>query len=193
MGSMLIFAWRFFIIASRVFAIVLFTSRFGYWMIPIAIAHWGIMTVWIMHQGTNFCSQTSVSSSSRRGAQHNSHDKPCQEYLFNMIIGIVYLICFIPVKDEPNRWKYIFFYTITFTENFVFTLSWFYSLNYNLISHSLLRHHHHLHQQLPWFAYPSLVFVFGSFFLGIFFQILYYRYFHPNGKPLLVNRAARCC
>jgi hypothetical protein len=29
--------------------------------------------------------------------------------------------------------------------------------------------------------------------LGLFFQLLYYRYFHPNGKPLLVNRAAKCC
>lgn len=215
-SAFLIFLWRLFMLSSRAVAIALFVSHFQYWIIPIGIAHWGVMTVWVMHQGTNFCSQRSSASVTSSNASNsrlqrrcqvetdieeedydNQKDKSCQEYFLNMVIGILYLFCYIPVKDEPSRWKYTFFYVITFCENTVFTLSWFYSLRHLSI------HHHHLygHQKetipslpsLPWFALPALVFVFGCFFLGLFFQLLYYRYFHPNGKPLLVNRAAKCC
>ena len=215
-SGVLIFLWRFFMVSSRAAAVVLFTTQFGCWIIPIAIAHWGVMTVWVMHQGTNFCSQISTSSSVSSSNASNSRlqrrchvdeddeegddydnqgDKPCQEYFLNMIIGILYLFCYIPVKDEPSRWKYTFFYVITFCENTIFTLSWFYSLRHLKMRHHL--QHESMsslsHPSLPWFTLPALVFVFGSFFLGIFFQLLYYRYFHPNGKPLLVNRAAKCC
>lgn len=164
-GTILQFMWRFLTIGSRVGSIVLFVSSFGSWIIPISIGHWGLMTVWIMHQGTSYCDDIRTGES-----------RPCQEYLVNMMIGAVYLICFIPVRDEPTRYKYTAFYVIAFAENTILSLSWYFSLPDKL-----------------WYQIPALVWVFGSFGLGLFFMLLYYQYYHPNGKPLRVNRAATCC
>lgn len=164
-GTILQFMWRFLTIGSRVAAITLFTSRFGFWIVPVAIGHWGVMTVWIMHQGTNMCDDPK-----------SGRCRPCREYMLDMMIGAIYLICLIPVRDEPTRYKYTAFYAITFAQNTVFTLCWYFAL----------------HEQV-WYADPALVWVFGSFGLGIFFMLLYYRYFHPNGKLLRVNGTATCC
>ena len=91
MGTLLQFAWRFLTISSRSVAIALFASAYGLWLVPVAIGHWGVMTVWVMHQGTRFCD-------TERG-----EPKQCQEYLLNMVIGAIYLLCFLNVKDEPTR------------------------------------------------------------------------------------------
>lgn len=165
MGTILQFMWHALMIGSRVGAIVLFTSRYGFWIVPVAIGHWGIMSVWIMHQGTNFCDDPLTGTC-----------RPCQEYMLDMMIGAIYLICLIPVKDEATRYKYTAFYSITFSENALLALSWYVCL----------------HEQV-WYQVPALVWVFGSFGLGLFFMLLYYRYFHPNGKLLRVNRTASCC
>ena len=164
-GTILQFMWRFLTIGSRIAAVVLFTSRFGCWIVPVAVGHWGVMSVWIMHQGTRFCDDPAT-----------GEPRVCREYLLDMAIAASYLLCFLPVKDEPTRYKYTAFYAITFAENTVLTLSWYFGLSDPL-----------------WFQVPALVWVFGSFGLGLFFMLLYYRYFHPNGKLLRVNRTASCC
>ena len=164
-GTVLQFMWRCCTIGSRVAAVTLFASRFGFWLVPVAIGHWGVMTVWIMHQGTRVCDEG-----------QSGDGRACREYMFDMIIGAIYLICFLPMGHAPTRYKYTAFYAIAFSENTLFTLSWYFCL----------------HDQ-PWYRLPALVWVFGSFGAGLFFMLLYYRYFHPNGKLLRVNRTASCC
>jgi len=122
---------------------------------------------------------------------HHQRETPCSDYFLNMIIGVIYLLCFIPVKDEPNRWKYSFYYSLNLIENAVFTLLWFYGLTSTSSSASMLSSK--VTQELPWFATQALLLVFGSFFLGLVLLLLYYRFLHPSGKPLLINRAAKCC
>uniref|UniRef100_T1JZ12 XK-related protein n=1 Tax=Tetranychus urticae TaxID=32264 RepID=T1JZ12_TETUR len=84
-GVILSFLWRLGTLTCRTMSIGLFISSFSYWILPIAIGHWGIMTIWVMHQGTHFC----------------RHEQ--SEYLFNMILGLLYLFEFLNIKDEPTR------------------------------------------------------------------------------------------
>lgn len=171
-GTVLQFFWRFCTIGSRAFAVALFASQFSYWLFPIAIGHWGVMTIWIMHQGTRFCDT------------EQGEPRPCFEYALNMILGAIYLVCFLNVKDEPTRFKYLSYYLIVFVENVAFVLLWFFHsqsattiTNLNAILYQL----------------PVLIAVIASFVIGISFMLVYYRFFHPNGRPLWINRAAKCC
>jgi hypothetical protein len=163
-GTILQFLWRVCTIGSRVLAVALFMSEYSYWLCPIGIGHWGVMTIWIMHQQTRFCDND-------RG-----DPRPCHEYLFNMIIGAIYLFCFLNVKDEPTRYKYLSYYTIAFAENISLILLWYIKSD-----------------PTKWYHTPALVTVISAFFAGILFMLIYYWFFHPNGRPLWINRAARCC
>lgn len=163
LGILLQWIWRSLTISTRLISIGLFVSVFNYWICPIAIGHWGVMTVWIMHQGTSFCS--------------NEH----AEYVFNAIIGLIYLITFINIKDEPTRLKYTSYYTIVLLENIALTSLWYIRIT------SFTPHHSHLAQLL---IYVGLI---CAFLCGIFFMMIYYRFAHPNGKLMWINKAARCC
>lgn len=168
-GMFLMFLWRFLTIGSRIVAIALFTCKFGYWIVPIAIGHWGFMTIWVLHQGTNFCDSSTT-----------GQPRPFREYLVNFLIGAIYLFCFIPVKhSEATRVKYSVFYAIALLQNSSMALTWYYC---NVTS-----------GQVVWFQLPALVWVHGAFVSGLFFMLLYYRYFHPSGRPLRVKQPARCC
>ncbi|OQR71258.1 XK-related protein 6-like [Tropilaelaps mercedesae] len=78
-------------VGSRIICIALFTSEYTFWLIPLCVGHWGVMSVWVMHQGTRFCDTDS------------GQPRQCEEYLFDMLIGAIYLVCFLNVKDEPTR------------------------------------------------------------------------------------------
>jgi hypothetical protein len=93
-----------------------------------------------------------------------------------MIIGAIYLFCFLNVKDEPTRYKYLSYYIIAFAENISLILLWYFK-----------------NDPTKWYHIPALVAVISAFAAGILFMLIYYWFFHPNGRPLWINRAARCC
>ncbi|KAH7972047.1 hypothetical protein HPB52_005818 [Rhipicephalus sanguineus] len=163
-GSALQFLWRLGTVASRAGALALFASQYKYWLLPACIGHWGVMTVWVMHQGTRFCDSDA------------GRPRPCREYLFNMLIGAIYLFCFLNVKDEPTRYKYSAYYVIAFLENTALIVLWYFRAD-----------------PVLWYRLPLLVGVIGSFAVGILFMLIYYRFFHPNGRLPLYNPIARCC
>ena len=177
MAIILQILWRFFTLTSRLVAIGLFISAYSYWILPIAIGHWGVMTIWIMHQGTSFCRSEQL------------------EYLFNMIIGTVYLFCLLNIKDEPTRYKYSAYYVIVFIENTLFIALWYMKVTSHSLS-SIIGVGSPSPMQSITVNHTALAIasgVFGSFFAGIVFMLLYYRFFHPNGRPLWANKAAKCC
>lgn len=163
-GVMVQFVWHCTNVCSRILAISLFVHQFSYWICPISIGHWGVMSIWVMHQGTHFFDD------------HHGKVRLCPEYLFNMLIGAIYLFVFINVKDEPTRYKYAAFYSITFAENILFSLLWMFSVDADL------------HFRLVFVGAVVVLFL-----LSMIFMQIYYWIFHPNGHPLLVNKAARCC
>lgn len=151
------FLWRLFTLSSRLVSIGLFVSAYSYWILPIAIGHWGVMTIWVMHQGTHFCQNEQF------------------EYLFDMVIGVIYLFCFLNIKDEPTRYKYTGYYLIKFTENCLFAFLWYFKVYHSPANSSTL---HFSNQH----AIAVVASVLSSFLIGILFMLIYYRYFHPNAK-----------
>lgn len=114
-ASLIQFVSKLLDISSRTVAIALFTVHFGYWLIPVAIAHWGIMTVWIMHQETEFCS-------SEKG-----RPRPCFEYLLNMTIGTVSLLSFLPVKGNNLKRNTLIYFSFIFLQNVTFSTIWYFN------------------------------------------------------------------
>lgn len=164
-GMLLQFLWHAGSTGSRVIAVALFISQFGAWLAPISIGHWGIMAVWIMHQGTAFMEEPTHLS----------------EYLYNMLVGAIYLVQFLNVKDEPTRYKYSWYYAIVGAENVTLAILW------------AVRVSESAELEFFWLRIPAIGAVVATFACGMIAMQLYYWCAHPNGRPLWVNKAARCC
>ncbi len=54
-GSVLQFLWHFSSITARVIALSLFAALFPMWIGPACLAHWLIMSVWVIFQNTTAC------------------------------------------------------------------------------------------------------------------------------------------
>lgn len=105
----MLFFWHLFFVASRVIVIVLLCIRFSWIGVGCVMAHWAVMTVWVVSLKTSFCEATAV----------------WQEYAYDMCVGACYVFCFINVKDEPTRCKYFVYYAITLGENFLALFFWY--------------------------------------------------------------------
>ncbi len=175
LGMLLQFLWHLGTTAARLLAVALFVSQFGAWLVPVTIGHWGVMTVWIMHQGSARAAGHGYSELAEAEAASLS------EYAFNMLVGAIYLVQFINVKDEPTRYKYAWYYGIVAAENAALAAAWALRLSESA--------------ELEFFPLrlPALAAVLAAFALGVTAMQLYYWCAHPSGRPLWANRAARCC
>lgn len=88
-------------------------------------------------------------------------------FLFCMVLGIVYIFTYIPVRDAPTRYKYSLYYLFCFLENIacvvVFISYASPDLTYNTWLFSIL---------------CSLTLV--LYFIGLSFMLIYYVCFHPR-------------
>ncbi|XP_041484934.1 XK-related protein 4-like [Lytechinus variegatus] len=92
------------------------------------------------------------------------HESKYDEIPFDAVIGIVHIFCFFNMKEGPTRYRAIIFYVIVFIENTVMFGFWYAETD----------------SQEERYGLPALVFVWGGFFVGIFFMLLYYYCFHPE-------------
>ena len=150
-AMVLIFLWRFVVIGCRVLAFALFTSQCKYWIFVVAACHWLVMICWISTQKMTFCNDE----------QKNTK---CLETLVDMVIAVLYIYCFLNVKEGQTRLRYVIYYTIIYVENLIMTL-----LLYIFA-----------HTGNSWYFKPALVCIIGGFILGISFHIIYYLKCHPN-------------
>ena len=88
----------------------------------------------------------------------------CEELLFCLTLGAIYIFSFFNAKEERTRYKYLMFYTFCFCENSAMILIWFFCANKSI-----------------WYYYPGIIGHYLAFFAGLFFMIIYYLYFHPTG------------
>ena len=91
----------------------------------------------------------------------------CLEFFFNMVIAAVHVFCFVNVIEGNTRLRYLLYYTIIFSENIGLTFGWY------IFAHT----------ESIWYLEAAISIIIGGFFLGLFFQILYYVFFHPNNYP----------
>ncbi|XP_077096048.1 XK-related protein 5b isoform X1 [Siphateles boraxobius] len=88
--------------------------------------------------------------------------------LFNFILGALHIFLFFNVKDGPSRYRMTGFYLLMLLENTFLLL---------LASDSL--------SGPSWDSMSIPVAVLCSFFIGVIFVVLYYRFLHPKSTEIL--------
>ena len=150
-GFFLQIIWRMCMVASRVVALVLFASYYTTWLFVAAAVHWFIMTGWLVCQQTQFCVDD-------YGTPHL-----CREYLFDSVIGFVYIFCFFNLREGMTRIRVIPYYVIMLAENTLFVVMWYpFRTLYGDIETA------------------ALGIVWGGFGIGILCMISYYYFYHPS-------------
>lgn len=88
-------------------------------------------------------------------------------FFFCLILGIVYIFTYIPVRDAPTRYKYTLYYFFCFLENLICIFAFIYyspsELTRNIWLFSIL---------------CSLTLV--LYFIGLLFMLIYYVCCHPR-------------
>ncbi|XP_056624314.1 XK-related protein 5b [Triplophysa dalaica] len=87
---------------------------------------------------------------------------------FNLVLGAIHIFLFFNVKDGPSRYRMVGFYLLMLLENTFLLL---------LASDSL--------SEPSWNSISFPVAVLCSFFIGVIFVVLHYRFLHPKSTEIL--------
>ncbi|XP_061530844.1 XK-related protein 7-like [Phycodurus eques] len=99
--------WHLFTIGARALAFALFASVFQLYFSIFIVAHWCIMTFWIIQGETDFCMSK------------------WEEIIYNMMVGIVYVFCWFNVKEGRTRYRMLTYSLTVFIENVALTAAWY--------------------------------------------------------------------
>ncbi|XP_060913786.1 XK-related protein 7 isoform X2 [Labrus mixtus] len=99
--------WHLFTIGARTLAFALFASVFQLYFGIFIVAHWCIMTFWIIQGETDFCMSK------------------WEEIIYNMMVGIVYVFCWFSVKEGRTRCRMLIYILTVFVENVALTTAWY--------------------------------------------------------------------
>ncbi|KAM5164228.1 XK-related protein 5 [Mantella aurantiaca] len=141
--------WRMGMVGTRVMALVVFARVFHFWVFAVAGAHWLVMSFWLVAQQTDVIS------------------RPCYWRLFNILLGAVYVFCFINVRDGPSRYRVAIFYVIMLLENCILLL----------LATDFL-------QGAVWSNVKLSVAVMSGFLIGCAALVIYYTLLHPKSTEI---------
>uniref|UniRef100_A0A3Q3RGG7 XK-related protein n=1 Tax=Mastacembelus armatus TaxID=205130 RepID=A0A3Q3RGG7_9TELE len=99
--------WHLFTIGARTLAFALFASVFQLYFGIFIVAHWCIMTFWIIQGETDFCMSK------------------WEEIIYNMMVGIVYVFCWFSVREGRTRCRMLIYSLTVFAENVALTTAWY--------------------------------------------------------------------
>ncbi|KAM4610126.1 XK-related protein 7 [Polymixia lowei] len=99
--------WHLFTIGARAMAFALFASVFQLYFGIFIVAHWCIMTFWIIQGETDFCMSK------------------WEEIIYNMMVGIVYVFCWFSVREGRTRCRMLIYSLTVFIENVALTTAWY--------------------------------------------------------------------
>ena len=146
--------YRNLIIASRILIIVLFTTEFKLVVLPVLFCHWMLMIYWVKKDETKFFT--------KKDGRYNG----CFEILFKILMGFIYIFCYITTKDGSTVISQIIYYLLLYLENISMMIAWTMLNDRNLDS----------------FEITAVCVVFLAMILGIVFMLIYYKHFHPSIK-----------
>jgi len=102
--------WNAGTISARLLSVSLFISTYGCWIVPVAILHWGVMTIAILHR------------------QHLHEEESFRVYALHMLMASINLIQLVSVTPATTHLSATLFYTLSFMENALFTGAWAWSV-----------------------------------------------------------------
>ncbi|XP_004698275.1 XK-related protein 7, partial [Echinops telfairi] len=119
-GAVVQVLWHLFTIAARSLAFALFASVYKLYFGIFIVAHWCIMTFWVIQGETDFCMSK------------------WEEIIYNMVVGIIYIFCWFNVKEGRSRRRMTLYYCIVLLENAALTGCWYFSRNFATDFRSLI-------------------------------------------------------
>ncbi|KAI8118860.1 hypothetical protein FF38_10945 [Lucilia cuprina] len=161
-GVILQLCWHFCIAVSRSLCISFVASIFPLWLLIACLVHallFGFVTFIVERPKFARCSFCN--------------------FLFCLVLGIVYIFTYISVRDAPTRYKYLCYYIFCSLENIVCVLLFIFYADNDLRSLAVL-------------FYPLCAMALAFYYVGIVFMVIYYLYFHPritarNSKRIINN------
>ncbi|KAM8953279.1 XK-related protein 5 [Pelodytes ibericus] len=141
--------WRMGMIGTRAMSLVVFARVYHFWVFAVAGAHWLVMSFWLVAQQTDVVS------------------RPCHWRLFNVVLGAVYVFCFINVKSGHSRYRVAIFYVVMLLENSILLL----------LATDFL-------QEALWSNVKLSVAVMSGFLIGSAALIVYYTLLHPKSTEI---------
>nr|XP_045013323.1 XK-related protein 7 [Jaculus jaculus] len=112
--------WHLFTIAARSLAFALFASVYQLYFGIFIVAHWCVMTFWVIQGETDFCMSK------------------WEEIIYNMVVGIIYIFCWFNVKEGRSRHRMTLYYCIVLLENAALTGFWYSSRHFSTDFSSLI-------------------------------------------------------
>ncbi|KAM9786175.1 XK-related protein 7-like [Neosynchiropus ocellatus] len=99
--------WQVFSIGARALAFALFASVFHLEFSIFVMAHWCVMTFWIVQGETDFCTSK------------------WKEVIYDMLVGVIYVFCWFSVREGPTRFRMLVYNVTILAENVVLTVVWY--------------------------------------------------------------------
>lgn len=187
-GSSALFFWHTFQVTARVIALALFATAFKQHVFVLIVAHWTLMTGWILAQVhpparrskfiqpsvrtddsclnlSLFCFSVQLQKTNFCGTQDGKR-RTLLELFYNIVVGWIFVFVMISVKVGATRVKYSLYYLLIAAENVTMIVLWFLQPE----------------SQLVWYHLPALIVTCAFFVLGLCFMMIYYRHYHPDGK-----------
>ncbi|ELU18097.1 hypothetical protein CAPTEDRAFT_24438, partial [Capitella teleta] len=87
-----------------------------------------------------------------------------QEPFFKAVMSVVYIFGFLNLLEGYTRFRYIFFYSLVYLENLAMMMVWFWMGG----------------TDMRWFHKGAVVCIVLGFLVGVTFQMVYYKFYHPN-------------
>ncbi|KAL3862658.1 hypothetical protein ACJMK2_008612 [Sinanodonta woodiana] len=157
-AQVLIFLARLCEISARILSIVLFEVYFKFWSLLI-IFHFIIMLLWIQEQNPSL-----------EGVAYSKHFR----VLFKLFFSYVLVICFINFKCNRSKYRMVFYYVLTYGENFLFAGFVLWKVLKSWKTEGCEQEDHNRHY---WLAVIPICFI-----LHLMFQILFYLCCYRNRR-----------
>ncbi|XP_007946254.1 XK-related protein 5 [Orycteropus afer afer] len=150
--------WRMGMLGTRILSLVLFYRAYHVWVLVVGGAHWLVMTFWLVAQ------------------QSDIIDSTCHWRLFNLLVGAVYIFCYLNFWDSPSRNRMVTFYMIMLMENIILLLLATYFL-----------------QEASWSSLWMIAGVMSGFLIGSVSLVIYYSLLHPKSTDIWQGFIRKSC
>uniref|UniRef100_H0WZL2 XK-related protein n=2 Tax=Otolemur garnettii TaxID=30611 RepID=H0WZL2_OTOGA len=150
--------WRMGMLGTRVLSLALFCRAYHIWVLVVGGAHWLVMTFWLVAQ------------------QSDIVDSTCRWRLFNLLVGAVYILCYLNFWDSPSRNRMVTFYMVMLLENVILLL----------LATDFL-------QEAPWTGLCTIAGVLSGFLIGSISLVIYYSLLHPKSTDIWQGFLRKSC
>ncbi|XP_002756800.3 XK-related protein 5 isoform X1 [Callithrix jacchus] len=150
--------WRMGMLGTRVLSLVLFYKAYHVWVFAVAGAHWLVMTFWLVAQ------------------QSDVIDSTCHWRLFNLLVGAIYILCYLSFWDSPSRNRMFTFYMVMLLENIILLL----------LATDFL-------QGASWTSLQTTAGVLSGFLIGSVSLVIYYSLLHPKSTDIWQGCVRKPC